>query len=570
MFTTNHERGEAQVEPRTEAQPHIIPQTQVADGRLTGTGQAVRPNPARVTGAAPAASDGNGLRPETQEAARLMQQREQNPSPIPPGNVNANPTLWDCIVSYREHMRYHPDEFSPDIIRNLGNGLPTNLQATETEQRWLGQRWHPMCILISSKGARTIRSPGDFAQALTEWQTPIGEAPPGGTASQNLIVVPINFWRDRAALIALLGSQLSIPRAVLEEFRSAHSMSFNNRKFQELWLGQDTLVFAADESSLIVFGQTSKRICDQAARDEYTICFMVSQKSDEHVLNAELKGSIEMLSVLNGSASRDFCTAEGIYLLGRVWLQSFWRRVWLSTSGFAEAPGESDRMVYSKIFKEDKDMSHLLDFVFELKVTDARLKRWLIEKVLLDPDSLEHASTFQRKRYRVEYDLAMKEAQILHEGLSQFTSSQSLRASFLSITESKRGIEEAHAVMRLTQLAFVFLPLTFVTGIFGMNIEPFGGDAPAWQFATSAGTIAGSALLFGFRKELMTGLRKVVPVIRGICMSMFLALVVLWNIIALASYWVITVPMKLWTRGARSREARLEELRHPLDLLGLS
>lgn len=43
--------------------------------------------------------------------------------------------------------------------------------------------------------------------------------------------------------------------------------------------------------------------------------------------------------------------------------------------------------------------------------------------------------------------------------------------SFLAIEESRRAIEQAEVVRRLTSLAFFFIPLTFTTGIFGMNVK---------------------------------------------------------------------------------------------------
>ena len=44
-----------------------------------------------------------------------------------------------------------------------------------------------------------------------------------------------------------------------------------------------------------------------------------------------------------------------------------------------------------------------------------------------------------------------------------------------SIKESQRSIEEAVAVKRLTQLAFIFIPLSFTTSVFGMNINEITG-----------------------------------------------------------------------------------------------
>lgn len=59
--------------------------------------------------------------------------------------------------------------------------------------------------------------------------------------------------------------------------------------------------------------------------------------------------------------------------------------------------------------------------------------------------------------------------------------------SFLSIQASQRSIEEAVSVKRLTQLAFVFIPLSFVTSLFGMNVKEISGDGVRlWVFLVTA------------------------------------------------------------------------------------
>ena len=63
------------------------------------------------------------------------------------------------------------------------------------------------------------------------------------------------------------------------------------------------------------------------------------------------------------------------------------------------------------------------------------------------------------------------------------------RAAMASLDESKVGIEHAKrsmeqnaTVKRLSQLAFVFIPLSFCTSIFGMNLEILGtGTAKGWM-----------------------------------------------------------------------------------------
>jgi CorA-like Mg2+ transporter protein len=70
----------------------------------------------------------------------------------------------------------------------------------------------------------------------------------------------------------------------------------------------------------------------------------------------------------------------------------------------------------------------------------------------------------------------------VNEILDLHNTERALRASELSILETKKALEEQHAIGRLTQLASIFLPITFITGIFGMNVKMFSERAPIWSF----------------------------------------------------------------------------------------
>ena len=69
--------------------------------------------------------------------------------------------------------------------------------------------------------------------------------------------------------------------------------------------------------------------------------------------------------------------------------------------------------------------------------------------------------------------------------------------SLWSIEESRRSIEEAISVKRLTQLAFVFIPLSFVTSVFGMNVQEISGTGvKIWIFVVTAFIVGGSSIVF--------------------------------------------------------------------------
>ena len=67
------------------------------------------------------------------------------------------------------------------------------------------------------------------------------------------------------------------------------------------------------------------------------------------------------------------------------------------------------------------------------------------------------------------YDEAIKLDTFLMETFQLLMSSISMQDSQASIEQTRRSI-------RLTQLAFIYIPLSFVTGIFGMNIKELNGS----------------------------------------------------------------------------------------------
>ncbi|KAF2624662.1 hypothetical protein BU25DRAFT_423788 [Macroventuria anomochaeta] len=64
-------------------------------------------------------------------------------------------------------------------------------------------------------------------------------------------------------------------------------------------------------------------------------------------------------------------------------------------------------------------------------------------------------------------------------------SSRSLLAE-MQIVDSRRSIAEAESVSKLTELAFVFIPLSFVASLFSMQVHELNGGVPLYTFALVA------------------------------------------------------------------------------------
>lgn len=64
------------------------------------------------------------------------------------------------------------------------------------------------------------------------------------------------------------------------------------------------------------------------------------------------------------------------------------------------------------------------------------------------------------------------------------------------LEEARRSAETALSVQRLTTIATVFIPLSFVCSIWGMTFEVFGtGSQPLWKLFVSAVPVVGFALV---------------------------------------------------------------------------
>lgn len=61
----------------------------------------------------------------------------------------------------------------------------------------------------------------------------------------------------------------------------------------------------------------------------------------------------------------------------------------------------------------------------------------------------------------------------------------SLRSE-ISIIESRRGIAEAESISKLTELAFIFIPISFAASIFGMQVREFQVPPPIYAFVVAA------------------------------------------------------------------------------------
>jgi Mg2+ and Co2+ transporter CorA len=73
--------------------------------------------------------------------------------------------------------------------------------------------------------------------------------------------------------------------------------------------------------------------------------------------------------------------------------------------------------------------------------------------------------------------------------------------------DSRRSITEAECVSKLTELAFVFIPLSFVASLFSMQVHELDGGVPLYQFAPVAISVVVVAYIVRLASEARISLR---------------------------------------------------------------
>lgn len=72
----------------------------------------------------------------------------------------------------------------------------------------------------------------------------------------------------------------------------------------------------------------------------------------------------------------------------------------------------------------------------------------------------------------------------------------------IAIHEARRSVEQAALVTRFTRLAFVFIPLSFVAAVFGMNVAEIQANfPPIWTFFLVATVVLIISMIFAITTE---------------------------------------------------------------------
>jgi hypothetical protein len=91
----------------------------------------------------------------------------------------------------------------------------------------------------------------------------------------------------------------------------------------------------------------------------------------------------------------------------------------------------------------------------------------------------------KRKEFCRRYQIIVSSARSLEQHIRDDIQ---VNVGNMSLQESRRSIQQADSIGRLSFLAFVFFPISLVTSFFGMNIQELTGTGATWEvfFASAA------------------------------------------------------------------------------------
>ena len=229
------------------------------------------------------------------------------------------------------------------------------------------------------------------------------------------------------------------------------------------------------------------------------------QHFDPGTLYATMEERLDSLPLLERLLQR--LSNEEVEAANRKPVEYIYPYARLSTMGYSrDLDLVRSEVNFERSTYEDWEIEHLKE--------NRTLSRSIISELTASHRSLSRHSDPSSNSWRalqIDYDEILAQARQFEEDLKDHMTTY---VGIMTLKESKKSIQLADSVRRITQLAFIFVPLTFVTSIFGMNLEGFGnGNIKTWVFlvVASAMTVTVFALLImsrHFRKWYRSHLKS--------------------------------------------------------------
>lgn len=155
------------------------------------------------------------------------------------------------------------------------------------------------------------------------------------------------------------------------------------------------------------------------------------------------------------------------------------------------------------------------------KQVDHLLASWDSEKYVKNPnaewDEMEEPQASCKKlkesishfesSYSRMHDLVMVQKTNIASDMQIDLTHRQINLTNLQIQESRQAIAQADTVAKLTILAFVFIPVSTISSIFGMNVREFVEGTRLWMFLLTTALVVGTTLVLANWGTILSLLR---------------------------------------------------------------
>ncbi|KAL4936543.1 cora-like Mg2+ transporter protein-domain-containing protein [Aspergillus oleicola] len=203
-----------------------------------------------------------------------------------------------------------------------------------------------------------------------------------------------------------------------------------------------------------------------------------------------LSGSLDQFHPLKNIVIADevdgqLMQEDPFFLLASVLTVSF-----LSWSQTLNSIAQSIRESQDQLQVDQRTLQFQLEQLRQHFVTISRVKECLSENEHIIaqggcpswPKAATNATVQRRgliqRQLKADYARMMERCSHL---ISQCESATSILVGFAQLVVSEKGTASAHEVNQLTRMAAIFIPLTLITGIFGMNVREWD-PSPSWRW----------------------------------------------------------------------------------------
>lgn len=171
------------------------------------------------------------------------------------------------------------------------------------------------------------------------------------------------------------------------------------------------------------------------------------------------------------------------------------------TENDRHGPTSLPNLTYAKhiLYEHIKKIQEVVD-----SIRSAKHPKWPKAEATEDAVKAQLAAEGVEK----DYIHLLNRAEMLHRRCND---SITILMSSMAIEESRQAIEQAKQVSRLTFLAFIFVPLSFTTSFFGMNVQELRSPKLWWWVTLSVPIVAIALALFflDFARPFRVAYRKV-------------------------------------------------------------